>query len=101
VASVLTSLYPATTVVLAVTLLREHTNTTQRLGLTLAAATLVLLTGAVATNAQVQPGTPSTPNSPGSPGSNTPSAPPMAGSPAPTDSPMASPEPSASGSPSP
>jgi drug/metabolite transporter (DMT)-like permease len=44
VASVLTSLYPATTVLLAVTLLREHTSTTQRLGLALAAGSIVLIT---------------------------------------------------------
>jgi drug/metabolite transporter (DMT)-like permease len=44
VASVLTSLYPATTVVLAVWLLREHTSSTQRAGLALAAGSIVLLT---------------------------------------------------------
>jgi drug/metabolite transporter (DMT)-like permease len=44
VASVLTSLYPATTVVLAVWLLREHTSPTQRAGLALAAGSIVLLT---------------------------------------------------------
>jgi uncharacterized membrane protein len=44
VASVLTSLYPATTVVLAVWLLREHTSATQRAGLALAAGSIVLLT---------------------------------------------------------
>ena len=40
----LTSLYPATTVVLAVTLLREHTSPTQRVGLALAAGAIVLIT---------------------------------------------------------
>lgn len=44
IASVLTSLYPATTVLLAVTLLREHTSRTQRAGLALAAGAIVLLT---------------------------------------------------------
>lgn len=43
-ASVLTSLYPATTVVLAVWLLREHTSPVQRLGLALAAGAIVLIT---------------------------------------------------------
>jgi uncharacterized membrane protein len=43
-ASVLTSLYPATTVILAVWLLREHTSPTQRLGLGLAAGSIVLIT---------------------------------------------------------
>jgi drug/metabolite transporter (DMT)-like permease len=43
-ASVLTSLYPATTVVLAVWLLREHTNPVQRVGLALAGASIVLIT---------------------------------------------------------
>jgi drug/metabolite transporter (DMT)-like permease len=43
-ASVLTSLYPATTVILAVWLLREHTSLTQRLGLALAAGSIVLIT---------------------------------------------------------
>jgi drug/metabolite transporter (DMT)-like permease len=43
-ASVLTSLYPATTVLLAVVLLHEHTSTTQRLGLGLAAGSIVLIT---------------------------------------------------------
>lgn len=43
-ASVLTSLYPATTVVLAVWLLREHTSATQRLGLALAAGSIALIT---------------------------------------------------------
>jgi drug/metabolite transporter (DMT)-like permease len=43
-ASVLTSLYPATTVVLAVCLLREHTNRIQRVGLALAGASIVLIT---------------------------------------------------------
>lgn len=44
VASVLTSLYPAVTVILAITLLREHTSPTQRAGLALAGAAIVLLT---------------------------------------------------------
>jgi drug/metabolite transporter (DMT)-like permease len=43
-ASVLTSLYPATTVILAVWLLREHTSPIQRLGLALAAGSIVLIT---------------------------------------------------------
>lgn len=43
-ASVLTSLYPATTVVLAVCLLHEHTSPTQRFGLALAAGSIVLIT---------------------------------------------------------
>lgn len=43
-ASVLTSLYPAVTVLLAVLLLREHTSPVQRLGLALAAASIVLIT---------------------------------------------------------
>lgn len=43
-ASVLTSLYPATTVLLAVTLLREHTSPVQRAGLALAAGSIVLIT---------------------------------------------------------
>lgn len=43
-ASVLTSLYPATTVVLAVWLLRERANNVQRLGLALAGAAIVLIT---------------------------------------------------------
>jgi drug/metabolite transporter (DMT)-like permease len=43
-ASVLTSLYPAATVLLAVSLLKEHTSTTQRLGLGLAAGSIVLIT---------------------------------------------------------
>jgi drug/metabolite transporter (DMT)-like permease len=43
-ASVLTSLYPATTVILAVWLLREHTSSTQRVGLALAAGSIVLIT---------------------------------------------------------
>jgi drug/metabolite transporter (DMT)-like permease len=44
VASVLTSLYPAATVVLAVWLLHEHTSTVQRIGLGLAGASIVLIT---------------------------------------------------------
>lgn len=43
-ASVLTSLYPVTTVLLAVTLLREHTSAVQRVGLALAAISVVLIT---------------------------------------------------------
>ncbi len=43
-ASVLTSLYPVTTVVLAVALLREHTSAVQRAGLVLAAGAIVLIT---------------------------------------------------------
>jgi drug/metabolite transporter (DMT)-like permease len=43
-ASVLTSLYPATTVILAVWLLKEHTSTVQRWGLALAAGSIVLIT---------------------------------------------------------
>jgi drug/metabolite transporter (DMT)-like permease len=43
-ASVLTSLYPVTTVVLAVWLLREHTSAVQRAGLALAAGSIVLIT---------------------------------------------------------
>lgn len=43
-ASVLTSLYPAATVVLAVWLLREPTNAVQRVGLGLAAVAVVLIT---------------------------------------------------------
>jgi drug/metabolite transporter (DMT)-like permease len=43
-ASVLTSLYPATTVILAVCLLREHTSAVQRVGLALAAGSIVLIT---------------------------------------------------------
>jgi drug/metabolite transporter (DMT)-like permease len=43
-ASVLTSLYPATTVILAVWLLHEHTSGTQRVGLALAAGSIVLIT---------------------------------------------------------
>jgi drug/metabolite transporter (DMT)-like permease len=43
-ASVLTSLYPATTVILAVWLLREHTSPMQRLGLALAGGSIVLIT---------------------------------------------------------
>ncbi len=44
VASVLTSLYPATTVLLAVTLLHERLNPLQRTGLVLAAGAIVLIT---------------------------------------------------------
>ena len=44
VASVLTSLYPATTVLLAVTLLHERLNAVQRGGLVLAAGAIVLIT---------------------------------------------------------
>ncbi len=43
-ASVLTSLYPAMTVLLAMTLLKEHATLTQRVGLGLAAAAVVLIT---------------------------------------------------------
>lgn len=43
-ASVLTSLYPAVTVMLAVGLLKEHTSAVQRVGLALAAAAIVLIT---------------------------------------------------------
>ncbi|MGI8759850.1 MAG: EamA family transporter [Jatrophihabitantaceae bacterium] len=43
-ASVLTSLYPAFTVILAVGLLHEHTSRVQRAGLVLAAAAIVLIT---------------------------------------------------------
>jgi drug/metabolite transporter (DMT)-like permease len=43
-ASVLTSLYPAVTVILAVGLLHEHTSKVQRAGLGLAAAAIVLIT---------------------------------------------------------
>lgn len=43
-ASVLTSLYPAVTVVLAVGVLREHTSRVQRAGLALAAGAIVLIT---------------------------------------------------------
>jgi drug/metabolite transporter (DMT)-like permease len=43
-ASVLTSLYPAVTVILAVGVLHEHTSRIQRLGLGLAAAAIVLIT---------------------------------------------------------
>lgn len=43
-ASVLTALYPAVTVMLAVGLLREHTSAIQRVGLALAAASVVLIT---------------------------------------------------------
>jgi drug/metabolite transporter (DMT)-like permease len=44
IASVLTSLYPATTVLLAITLLHEHTSKAQRAGLALAGAAIVLVT---------------------------------------------------------
>lgn len=44
IASVLTSLYPAVTVILAVSLLHEHTSKVQRAGLTLAAAAIILIT---------------------------------------------------------
>jgi uncharacterized membrane protein len=43
-ASVITSLYPAVTVLLAVWLLHEHTGRMQRVGLALAAASIVLIT---------------------------------------------------------
>ena len=43
-ASVLTSLYPATTVLLAVAVLHEHTSRVQRIGLGLAGASIVLIT---------------------------------------------------------
>jgi drug/metabolite transporter (DMT)-like permease len=43
-ASVLTSLYPAVTVILAVGLLHEHTSKVQRAGLALAATSIVLIT---------------------------------------------------------
>jgi drug/metabolite transporter (DMT)-like permease len=43
-ASVLTALYPAITVLLAVVFLHEHTSRTQRVGLALAAASVVLIT---------------------------------------------------------
>jgi drug/metabolite transporter (DMT)-like permease len=43
-ASVLTSLYPAVTVMLAVGLLHEHTSRVQRVGLALAATAIVLIT---------------------------------------------------------
>lgn len=43
-ASVLTSLYPAVTVMLAVGFLHEHTSKVQRVGLALAAASVVLIT---------------------------------------------------------
>ena len=43
-ASVLTSLYPAVTVILAVALLHEHASRVQRVGLVLAGAAVVLIT---------------------------------------------------------
>jgi drug/metabolite transporter (DMT)-like permease len=43
-ASVLTSLYPAVTVILAVALLHEHTSRVQRAGLMLAGVAVVLIT---------------------------------------------------------
>ena len=43
-AGVLTALYPAVTVLLAIGVLHEHTNKTQRVGLALAAAAVVLIT---------------------------------------------------------
>jgi drug/metabolite transporter (DMT)-like permease len=43
-ASVLTSLYPAATVILAMTFLHEHASKVQRIGLALAAASVVLIT---------------------------------------------------------
>ena len=43
-ASVLTSLYPAVTVILAVGILREHVSRTQQIGLALATAAVVLIT---------------------------------------------------------
>lgn len=43
-ASVLTSLYPATTVLLAMGLLKEHASKVQRVGLVLAAGSIVLIT---------------------------------------------------------
>lgn len=43
-ASLLTALYPAVTVILAVLLLREHTSRVQRVGLALAAGAVVLIT---------------------------------------------------------
>ncbi len=44
IASVLTSLYPAFTVLLAVSLLHEHTSRSQRVGLAVATAAVVLIT---------------------------------------------------------
>jgi drug/metabolite transporter (DMT)-like permease len=44
IASVITSLYPATTVILAGAVLREHTGRIQRVGLLLAAGAIVLIT---------------------------------------------------------
>ena len=44
IASVITSLYPATTVLLAIGFLHEHTGRLQRVGLALAAASVVLIT---------------------------------------------------------
>jgi drug/metabolite transporter (DMT)-like permease len=43
-ASVLTALYPAVTVLLAIVVLQEHTSRVQRIGLVLAAASVVLIT---------------------------------------------------------
>jgi drug/metabolite transporter (DMT)-like permease len=43
-ASVLTSLYPVTTVILAIWILREHASPVQRVGLALAAGSIVLIT---------------------------------------------------------
>jgi uncharacterized membrane protein len=44
VAGVLTSLYPAATVILAITVLHEHVSKSQRVGLAVAAASIVLIT---------------------------------------------------------
>lgn len=43
-ASVLTALYPAVTVLLAIAVLKEHTSRVQRIGLAIAAASVVLIT---------------------------------------------------------